>query len=71
VLAATPSLTGHLDVVLSRCKELRDIKRQNICLQIGGGRKRHQMLQSAKEEASTSQMTTIVISAAELVHWKK
>jgi hypothetical protein len=34
VLAATPSLTGHLDVVLSRCKELRDIKRGNTCLQI-------------------------------------
>lgn len=39
VLAATPSSTGHLDVVLSRSKELRGIKRWNNCLQIWGGRK--------------------------------
>lgn len=68
VLAATPSLTGHLAIILSRHERLRrviSVKRLS-----GDGvtaRKRHQMLERARAEAYGAQKTVVVISTADLV----
>lgn len=68
VLAATPSLTGHLCVILSDHRELRNIISVRLLSgDSGTARRRNQMLQGIKEEASGSQKTIVVVSTAELV----
>lgn len=68
VLAATPSLTGHIYVNILHDPELRSFTTVELLSSTNGSaRNRHQRIQAISDASAGSQKTTVVVSTAGLV----